>query len=501
MVREEAFGQFAIELNPMYFSRYFSIVARSILFSVILTFAFGCRYTTGQLVEVTPYVTARDSTISTLQPIVMPVDSFDSAYRDVAVRAVISFYQRRHERLFWISGPRRSVAAESLINFIENVRYFGLLPGDYHLTEIRGLEGGLNSAKNICRLEALLTDAYLQMSRHIRVGRTIKSTAEQDSLSLSSLEGYVQGGALRDKITLGEPSFFGYQSLKRGLGQLIDSLPADQRKAVLSSSPFVADDLRERLRMIEINLERWRLEKAAFGSRYIFVNIPAFKLYVVENDSVILESRVIVGTLKTPTPLLSSVVECFVTYPYWHVPRKIAVEEYLPMIQRDSTFIERNNFDVLNRKGSLINPDSVDWNRFNKNNFPVSLRQRDGRDNALGIIKFLFDNPYAVFLHDTNAKRLFMSKARAFSHGCIRMEKAVELAHYLVTGDLNKRSREVERYLKEESRHWIELQNPIPIFVRYYTCDSYDVDLKYYKDLYGKDRRMRDILYTDITGH
>ena len=431
----------------------------------------------------------------------MPVDSLDSAYRDVAVKAVRTFYHKRHERLFWISGLRRSAAADSLIGFIENVRYFGLLPSDYHLTAIRGLERKLNSAKNIYRLEALLTDAYLEMSRNIRFGKTTESTAEQDSVSVSSLEGYVQGGALRDKILLGEPSFFGYQSLKRGLEQLIDSLPTDQRNAVLSYSPLVADDLQEKLRMIEINLERWRFEKAAFGTRYIFVNIPAFKLYVVENDSVILESRVIVGTPKTPTPLLSSVVECFVTYPYWHVPRKIAVEEYLPMIQRDSTFIERNNFDVLDRKGSLINPDSVDWNRVNKNNFPVSLRQREGRDNALGIIKFLFDNPYAVFLHDTNAKRLFMNKARAFSHGCIRMEKAIELAHYLVTGDLNRKSKDVERYLKEERRHSIELSDPIPIFVRYYTCDFDNLELNYYNDIYGKDRLVGDILYMSISDH
>ena len=482
----------------MYFFRYFHIAARIILFFLILTFAFGCRYTTGQVVEIIPHVTARDSSINTGQPIVMPVDSLDSAYGDVAVKAVRTFYHKRHERLFWISGLRRSVAADSLIRFIENVRYFGLLPSDYHLTEIRGLASKLNSARNVCRLEALLTDAYLEMSRNIRVGKTIESTAEQDSLSVSSLEAYVQGGALRDKITLGEPSFFGYQSLKRGLEQLIDSLPTEQRNAVLSYSPLVAEHLRERLRMIEINLERWRFERVAFGSRYIFVNIPAFKLYVVENDSVILESRVIVGTPKTPTPPLSSVVECFVTYPYWHVPRKIAVEEYLPMIQQDSTFIERNKFDVLDRKGDLINPDTVDWSRFNKNNFPVSLRQREGRDNALGIIKFLFDNPYAVFLHDTNAKRLFRSNERAFSHGCIRMEKAIELAHYLVTGDLNRKSKDVERYLKEERRHSIELPNSIPIFVRYYTCDFDNLQLNYYKDIYGRDRRVGEILHMSM---
>src|SRR5690606_24036460 len=111
----------------------------------------------------------------------------------------------------------------------------------------------------------------------------------------------------------------------------------------------------------------------------------------------------------------------------------------------------RNNFDVLDKRGNLLQADSIDWESFSKSYFPVSLRQREGQENALGIIKFVFDNPYAVFLHDTNAKRLFRSRVRAFSHGCIRMEKAVELAHYLVTGDPGKKSKYVERFLKEES--------------------------------------------------
>ena len=121
----------------------------------------------------------------------------------------------------------------------------------------------------------------------------------------------------------------------------------------------------------------------------------------------------------------------------------------------------------------------------------------------MGILKFVFDNPYAVFLHDTNAKRLFMRTVRAFSHGCIRMEKAVELAHYLVTGDPNKMSKYVERFLKEESMHWVELQKAIPIFVRYYTCDFDGRRLRYYDDVYQRDSSVAGQLYmrTGMTDH
>lgn len=468
-----------------------------ILSLLILTFAFGCRYTTGQVLGPTANTTDYDSSVSASQPITMPIDSLDMAYRNVAVKSVRMFYKSRQERLMWNSDLKRS-AADSLIAFIENIRYFGLRANDYNLAEINVLKDKLNSVENIRRLEALLTDAYLAMSRHIRFGKLMQSTEQMDSLSISSLERYTQGGGVAHNLTVGEPSFSGYRSLKQGLEHLIDSLSQDQRSAVLSNSPLVPDNIRRNVQTIEVNLERWRSERRSFGSRYIFINIPAFMLYLVENDAVILESKVIVGTPETPTPELSSTIDCFITYPYWHVPRKIAVEEYLPLIQQDTSFISRNNFDVLDRRGNLLNADSVEWTKFSQNYFPVSLRQREGAENALGVIKFVFDNPYAVFLHDTNAKRLFKSKVRAFSHGCIRMEKAVDLSHYLVTGSLNKKSKNVETFLKEETRHCVELRKPIPIFVRYFTCEFDNGRVKYYQDIYRKDSSITDRLYMSI---
>jgi L,D-transpeptidase YcbB len=428
----------------------------------------------------------------------MPMDSMDIAYRNLAVKPVRRFYEGREERLFWISGFNRSARGDSLIAFIGKVRYFGLLPDEYHVVEIDVLKDKLSSVESVCRLEALLTDAYIAMFRHITFGKSMRLAVLADSLAVSSLERYTEVGGLDDNITFREPSFPGYRSLKYGLGQLLDSLPPDQRDAALLNSSMALDDVRKRIETIEVNLERWRSEKHSFGSRYILINIAAFMLYLVENDSVILESKVIVGTSETPTPVLSSTIECFITYPYWHVPRKISIEEYLPLIQQDTSFLRRNNFDVLDNKGNALQPNSLDWRGFSKNYFPVLLRQREGEENALGIIKFSFDNPYAVFLHDTNAKRLFKSKVRAFSHGCIRMEKAVDLAHYLITGDLNKRSKYLERFLKEESQHWVELQRPIPIFVRYYTCVLENGRLRYHNDIYQRDRVISGRLYMSI---
>lgn len=142
-----------------------------------------------------------------------------------------------------------------------------------------------------------------------------------------------------------------------------------------------------------------------------------------------------------------------------------------------------------------MNPDSIDWTAFSQNNFPVTMRQREGSDNALGLLKFMFDNPYAVYLHDTNAKGLFKSNYRAFSHGCIRLEKAEALAHYLLSMDINGRSKTLETALQQQQRLSIDLPGPVPIVVRYFTCEVRDGKLYQYNDIYSLDKELLSALY------
>jgi L,D-transpeptidase YcbB len=178
------------------------------------------------------------------------------------------------------------------------------------------------------------------------------------------------------------------------------------------------------------------------------------------------------------------------------VPRKITVNEYLPIIKKDSNFITRNNFDVLDRNGRIQDLSAIDWKKYNRNNFPFTLRQREGTENSLGILKFIFDNPFAVFLHDTNAKRLFKNKKRAFSHGCIRLEKAYEFSHYLIGGNRTKLSpKTLDKYMGEKKRVTINLSHPVPIYIRYLTCDVKNNELLFFDDVYKKDKALIHTLY------
>jgi murein L,D-transpeptidase YcbB/YkuD len=478
----------------MYCSRIFSF--RLIyLFWLILLVGQGCKNVPRQKIAETPAAAAFGKPDAPVE-VMMPGDSLDPVYKGLKTQ-VADFYIMRNKRPIWRSRNGLSPSGDSLLRFIAGIRYYGLLPANYHFKEIADNMG--QGITNTARLDALMTDAFMSITKDLMFGRLMHRNTVSDSIAWRLLCKVAENGGVWQSFRSVEPQLKGYQQLKGAVKAFLDSLPLSQRPAVLQNSGEISDSLNARVQAIEVNLERWRSETQFLASRFLFVNIPAFMLYVISDDTVIMESRVIVGKPETETPELTSAVECLVTYPYWHVPRKIAIEEYLPIIQRDTSFLSRNNFDVLDRSGSVVDPDTLPWQGFNKDYFPVSLRQRDGPENSLGILKFVFDNPYAVFLHDTNARRLFRSDVRAFSHGCIRMEKAVELSHYLLMGDTVERSKLIDRYLEESLRHTVNLPSSVPIYIRYFTVAVRGNSLVFYEDIYHKDDAiMKDLYNEDI---
>ncbi len=432
-----------------------------------------------------------------LLPSGLPLDTTDQLYGGLIRRkSVLKFYTSRDNAPVWFDNKKLSVVGDSMVSLIKHIRYYGLMPKDYHWSEIETNKQS-DSQASLLRNDVLLTDAFLSIANDLKYGKlsALVKIGVDDSVQISLLKNVLDSQELKSIVESQEPIFAGYCGLKQALKILLDTLNPEDRAIFLEGIVDESHPLNKKLQLVEINLERWRWESAILGSRYILINIPSFWLEVISNNEVVLDSKVIVGTPQRQTPLLNSLVECFVIYPYWHVPRKIAVEEYLPIIKESTSFITKNNFDVLDQKGNILHPDSVEWKKFTKNYFPVLLRQREGPENSLGVLKFVFDNPYAVFLHDTNTKRLFKNNTRAFSHGCIRMEKAVELAHYLATGELNKRSKIVEDHLRERKRHTVNLNQPIPIHVRYFTSEFKNGTFYQYTDVYERDQRLIQLFY------
>lgn len=180
-----------------------------------------------------------------------------------------------------------------------------------------------------------------------------------------------------------------------------------------------------------INTIRW-IEALASANSLIVVNIPAANLLYFQDGIPKLESRVIVGKPSTPTPTLSSKISDVVLYPYWYVPAKIAVNELLPQIKRNTGYLDANSFQVLNTKGEIVDPYAINWHELSSAYFPFTIRQSTGCENSLGIVKLNFYNPFHVYLHDTPGKGLFFLNKRYFSHGCMRVEMALDLARILL---------------------------------------------------------------------
>jgi hypothetical protein len=185
------------------------------------------------------------------------------------------------------------------------------------------------------------------------------------------------------------------------------------------------------LLILAANNYRW-LNAVRKQQRIVVVNIPSAQLKVYEEDKIELQMKVILGKSSTPTPSLSSYISQVTINPYWTVPKSIIIKEMLPKIIKDKNYLSRNHLDVLNSNYKTIDPNTINWYTVDTMNFPYIIRQATGCENALGILKLEFENPFSVYLHDTPEKQLFNLRSRFLSHGCMRMEKPIEMGRLLL---------------------------------------------------------------------
>ncbi|HEY0655059.1 MAG TPA: L,D-transpeptidase family protein [Chryseosolibacter sp.] len=402
-----------------------------------------------------------------------------------AQTSVQKFYEMSQFTMVWMDSFAVKADADSLVRFINRSEELGLVAEDYHSTRINTLMRDKFDHQNAAAIDALLTDSFITLWYHLKNGRVEKKTFARiklDSLELTDAREALKSALATHSITAllrsREPQNPEYSVIKNSLVKILQQNLQDTTVA------------RRRDQLIA-SMERWRWEPP-IPKRYIAVNVPSFQLKVVEDDSIIMQSRVIIGKPETPTPNIKSVVQSFIIYPYWHVPRSI-LKEILPSVQADTNYLRKHNYQVIDSKGKVIKNSAVDWKKYTPENFPYVLRQREGSENTMGVIKFVFPNNYGVYLHDTNARRLFAKSDRALSHGCIRVQKAVDLAKYLAKDDdTYVDAADLEQYLMVQKRLEVKIVRPIPVHLNYFTVEQEGDTVKFYKDLYKKDRAMVD---------
>jgi murein L,D-transpeptidase YcbB/YkuD len=245
----------------------------------------------------------------------------------------------------------------------------------------------------------------------------------------------------------------------------------------------------KKIALIKLNLERHKWLPIHFPDKYLEINVPSFRVRVIKDGKTDYTTKVVVGKYKRPTPIFRDRLSSFVINPYWRVPQSIIQRDFVHKLMMDPTYAQRQNIKIT-RDGMRVAPTDINWFEYDEDtDIPYSFTQSPGNSNALGRVKFLFPNRFAVYLHDTNHKSLFRRNSRAYSSGCVRVYQPFELLNELVKDDKRYSKKNIKKHLKSEENRHFALKNKLDIYINYLTVYVDDDDMLYfYPDIYGYDR-------------
>ncbi len=248
----------------------------------------------------------------------------------------------------------------------------------------------------------------------------------------------------------------------------------------------------ERIKQIRVNLERTRWIIHDLPSSNLIVDIAGFMLQYYHNNQQVWTSKVMVGKPYHQTPIFRSAITYLVLNPTWTITPDIIKNETVPSIIKDRGFLSKQNLRVLDHEGNVVDPELIPWKQYKDRYFPYIIRQDSGQFNALGSIKFIFPNPYHVYLHDTPTKALFGRTRRAFSHGCIRVQNPLDLGRLILTNDPGNPTtpEKMDQILASGKTVTVILKQPLPIYLMYLTSNVSDGKVMFKPDLYDRDNSI-----------
>jgi len=467
------------------------------------------------------------------------------------------FYGSRHFEPIWLdqtgSGQVAfSAPAQKILELFKAAASEGLRPSDY-LTPDLDVTAAANDPARMAALETAFSRATMRYATHIHTGRIrpqsisplldIQPKAIDEAALLIKLASSPDPIAVLGELEPKHPEFL---ALKAALAQYDETverpapigdgaalkpgmsdprvpllrtrlkLPADPSlvyddalvaavKSFQESQGLDADGVTGPATIAAINgsgpvsradiianMERWRWMPEDLGKFNVFVNIPEFRLTINRDGQVDYTTRIVVGTAKNQTPIFSDNIRHIVVNPYWNVPSSIVNNEIVPKARVNPAYIDGQNMELL-YNGQVISPYSVNWPAIT-GSFPFGVRQRPGPANSLGQIKFLFPNKHDVYLHDTPSKGLFQRAARAFSHGCVRVENPMEFAEHLTANETSISRASLEAMFGPSER-WVNPEHQIPVHLAYFTLRVQpDGSIRSFGDVYGHNARLIEAL-------
>lgn len=415
--------------------------------------------------------------------------ALETAFSSAAIRYAQDAFGGRISPLdvnkTWTIAPKRINEAEMLVKLADSTEPDKLLLAlSPTQPEFLGLKAALAKFYDGAVMDAAIT---------IPEGKLLKPGMQDERVTLLRQRLDVPepdipetaGAAVTVDINYDEPLVAAVQAFQESLGLNGDGVIGPATIAALNGgSATTKED-------IVANMERWRWEPNDYGDFQVTVNIPEFRLWIMNKDQVHYTTRVVVGTPKNQTAVFNDEIEHIVVNPYWNVPSSIATNEIKPHLLANPGYLASQNMEMLSG-GKVINASAIDWTQTNINKFHI--RQRPGAGNALGRVKFLFPNQHDIYLHDTPSKSLFSRSFRAYSHGCVRVENPMDFADALLALEPEMNAATLEASFGDKER-WFNLTTKIPVHISYFTL-RFDADgtIRSYGDVYGMNQRLKELL-------
>jgi murein L,D-transpeptidase YcbB/YkuD len=399
-------------------------------------------------------------------------------------KAERQFYESRDNLPAWIDGDKALPRLGALLDALEHSQDHGLDPARYGLDRFQQIVTHAEENKHRYEIERIpdidtrLTYAYLQYAADLlgwsgnpKAIYTNWIRANNKADLAGQLAKAVSSNQVRETLEELAPTHPQYKGLQGAL--------ARERQQPTGH-----------LDQIRMNLVRWRWMPRELGDRYVFVNVPAYQMQVMEGEKPVLAMRVIVGDPKHQTPLFSDEMTTIVFSPNWNVPESIIRKEMLPKLVDDPGFLQRQDIQVVGTSGEVIDENAVDW--FDESALArLHFRQAPGPKNALGLVKFQFPNSFDVYMHDTPQDALFNKEGRALSHGCIRLENPVALAQYVLRDNAEWTSEKIDAAMNAGQEHAVPLKEHLPVHIGYFTAwVSPDGSVTYTDDPYNLDENQ-----------
>ncbi len=387
---------------------------------------------------------------------------------------------------------------------------YQLFKNDSFLTEVQQIVIENDNSKNIVNRPLIKQDHYLRLLNALKEYRSLSDNFEPILLKKKSLTiGDASEEIIKVRKRLFELGDYPNNNLSNHVfdEKLAIAISDFQHRHGLESDGILGKktvreinrSIEYRTSQLEVNLQRAKQITEIGSDRYILVNVPEYKLYVIENGKTIYQTRVVVGKKKNKTPVLTSEISEFVVNPYWNVPTSITKNEIIPKVQEDPEYLSRNDMKIitrLNNKNHFIDPEFVDWKTIDPEKMSLRIRQDPGKKNALGRVKFVFPNNYRVYLHDTPSRNLFARNSRAFSHGCVRVENPFELAEVLLANSTTWTNEDLHYFSTRTKTKVIKLDQPIPIHITYMTAWADEHGIVHFRpDIYKRDSQVANNLY------